>query len=667
MSGLLHLRVWKFAMNRMLRYWPLLVLFISCLAVYWVGLGGSFFFDDYPNLVSDPDWRITSLTLSEVMRAMGHGIASDGGRPLALLSFGLNHYFTGMAPMPMKLTNLLIHAASALLVFQLCLRLFELIPHEPSARAMPGRLAALAISLAWALHPLQVSSVLYIVQRMELASQFFVLMSLLVYIRARRNEIAGMSSWHWLIASLISMLLGLGFKESAILAPAFALLIELTLLRFRGPGNVLSKRWLTIYAVGVGAACLLFMVLILPRYLPDSAYSTRNFTLSERLWTQIPVLGMYLSQFFFPLPDRMPFYYDNFPISRDIFSSPSTTLSAIVLLTMVGTAIGCMRRLPLVTLGIGWFFVAHALTSNVIPLELAFEHRNYLALFGLLLALSQPLAWVGAKLEPDSRVVMTLLPVVLLAGLCHLQARTWSDPFLLATSLASRAPDSPRASYDLGTRLMLSAGNDFASPQWSMAKKEFEHAAQLPSLSILPEQALIIMSARDGEPAEQDVWMRLGNKLTAKQAGVDEINGIFALVDFSIRNPGSIDGQQLFNLFQIVLERNPTSVPLLTQYGNFAWNILRDRELAIRMQRDAVRLAPNDLQGIVGLAKYLLASGMPDYRREGELLWQEIRDANRDGRFDSDLESLEVLRSPGSTQPPDRNPKSPAQPAAAAG
>ena len=46
-------------------------------------------------------------------------------------------------------------------------------------------LAAFVIALAWAVHPLQVSSVLYIVQRMEMLVATFTLLALLAYLRGR--------------------------------------------------------------------------------------------------------------------------------------------------------------------------------------------------------------------------------------------------------------------------------------------------------------------------------------------------------------------------------------------------------------------------------------------------------------------------------------------------
>ena len=92
-------------MKKTLQYlqisWPLLLVAVG-LAVYWPGLGGGFIFDDYPNLVYDPDWKVTTLHWVDWERALALGISSDSGRPLALLSFAINYYFTGLDPAAMK-------------------------------------------------------------------------------------------------------------------------------------------------------------------------------------------------------------------------------------------------------------------------------------------------------------------------------------------------------------------------------------------------------------------------------------------------------------------------------------------------------------------------------------------------------------------------------------
>src|SRR5699024_7915595 len=114
----------------------------------------------------------------------------------------------------------------------------------------------------------------------------------------------------------------------------------------------------------------------------------RNFSTAERVLSQLRILPLYLQQILLPLPSNMYFYYDDFAPSRGWLSPATTLAGAAFLLGLLLAAWQLRKRLPLFALGVAWFFAAHFMTSNVIALELVFEHRNYFALFGVLLALT---------------------------------------------------------------------------------------------------------------------------------------------------------------------------------------------------------------------------------------------------------------------------------------
>lgn len=625
-----------------------LALLILGLVAYWPGLHGGFIFDDFPNLVADPDWKIRSLDLIELRRATFNGVSSSVGRPLAMLSFALNHYFTGLDPFWLKATNLAIHLGNTLLVFFLCVRVFALAGTIDNRRV--GRFAAFIVAAAWAVHPLQVSSVLYVVQRMELGSQGFVLLALMAYLKGRELQIAGSRGWPWLAAAGLTTLAGLGFKESALLVPGYACLLELCALRFRGADGQRSRLWVGAYSVGIAVAMIGFFAVLLPHYLQPRMYAYRDFSLVERLLTQGPILVTYLGQILLPSPDRLVFYYDNYPISHGLLDPPWTLAAFALLSALLAIAAIAGRRWPLVTLGIGWFFLSHALTSNVVPLELAFEHRNYLALLGVLIALVSPLAWLCRNLNTDARVSLASLPVLALLALCLIQSHTWGDPMRLALALSTRNIDSPRASYELGKLLLEHARSDKNSPAWSLAHREFEHAASLPNSSPMAEQALIIMDGRTGQPIPAARWDSFRTKLARRQAGPQELAALKGVVNCRVKKRCTLDDQQLLLTFGVALQRNPRSGRIHADYANFAYNVLGDRELAVRVMRDAVRLGPDEPALRIGLAKFLLASTLHSSSPgEVERLIADVQSSNRDGRWDEDLRELEQLRSTGTT------------------
>ncbi|TKR29808.1 hypothetical protein FCE95_16990 [Luteimonas gilva] len=625
-------------MNPYLKWCAPIALLAAGLLAYWAGLHGGFIFDDFANLVEDPDWKMTHLGLDELRRAALNGFAGAGGRPLAILSFAFNHYFTQMDAFALKGTNLGMHLINGCLVLALCTRIFALAPVE---NARLGRFAAWAVATAWVVHPLQASTVLYVVQRMEIGAAMGTLLALLAYLRARRLQIEGRASLPWFLAAGLAVLFGLGFKESALLAPGYALLLEIFVLRFRVSAGR-SKALIGLYAAGIAVALILFVGWALPHYASGAAYAARDFGLGERLLTQAPVLTMYLRQIVAPTPGALLFYYDNFPISGGLFSPPATAVSLAVLAALIASAFLLRRRWPLYALGIGWFFVGHALTSNVVPLELAFEHRNYLALLGILIAIAQIFARIGARLNTDARRTLATAALAGLAALSIIQASTWGEPMRLATALASRNPDSPRAGFELGRLLLQQSGGDPSSAQWFLAHKEFEHAAFLPRSSPLAEQALIIMDSRLRRPVPQDIWRSFQRKFRERAIGPEGLNALHGVLACRQRDECHFEDRDLYDTFAIALTVNPDSAIVHSLYATFAFNIMRDHELGIRVMRDAVRLAPNDAQYKANLAQLLAASG--DASPELDALIAQVNAANGKGTYTDVLRQIQALR-----------------------
>lgn len=586
---------------------PLVALLLAATAgAYWPGLSGGFLFDDFPNLVHEPAWKIDRLDPEHLSQAIRGGITGNGGRPLAMLSFAINHAFTGLDPFWLKLTSLLAHLGNGALVFFLCQRLVRLAP----AGTLPRRefFAPLVLAGAWLLHPLQASTVLYTVQRMEIGAATGTLAALLAYMHAREQQIGGRRAWPWLVLASMAMVFGLGFKETALLAPGFAFLVEVCILRFAGatPGRR-TIGWIIFYVVAFTLALSAYLVMMLPWSDLVASYGTRPFGPVERLLTQAPVLAMYLKQILLPLPESMSFYYDNFPLSQSPWDA--RTFPAVIFLTgLLCTAVASWRRWPLISFGIGWFFVAHALSSNLIPLELAFEHRNYLALLGILLALVQPLCALGTRLHGDAKATLALMPVFALAMLCWVQASTWADPLRLAWTLENRNPNSPRASYGLGQQLLVASTNDPENMQWSLAKQQFRHAANLPGDPSLALHALIIMQARQDLALEPTVWEEFREALTADRLTPERASALHAVSGCRISGNCRLDESQLLDTHIAVIRRNPGSPTAHTLYANFVWNVMEDQTLAIFLQHRALLLAPTDPRMGDNLARFLRAS-----------------------------------------------------------
>ncbi|MGQ4584527.1 hypothetical protein [Lysobacter sp. F60174L2] len=570
-----------------LRLFPMVIaLCLLTTAVYWPGLSGGFLFDDYPNILTNQRVHAETLNLRTLELAASAYQQGPIGRPLATLSFAVNYAIGGKDPWAFKLTGLIVHLINTVAVFWLLRRLFGLpssagIPRQNNAT--PWNTAAIfTITLLWATHPLQVSSVLYVVQRMETLSLTFVLIALIIYIHGRTEQINGKNGWHWLAGAILAAGAGLLSKETAVLFPAYSLALELSLLRFRAKSHTTQSIIKLTYGAGVVMAAILFVALVLPHYTSPQAYAIRDFTVGERLLTQMRVLPMYLEQMLLPLPANLVFYYDDYQKSTSLLEPITTLAGGVFLLFLLSLAAYARKRAPLLALGILWFFSAHALTSNVVNLELAFEHRNYFALLGVLIALAEIVRHIPTGTRPLVRQATVGVLVIGIGALGMLRSATWGDPLLLAMNLVALNPESARASSDLGEQYMILANGRTESPFYAKAIDEFERGSVLPNSSPLPEQGLILMSALSGEPVLDEWWDRIERKLAARPIGPQESIMVLGLVQQRYKGV-PLDDRRLADLYTVLAERASMPPLQFAHLGDHALIYLHDQALANAM------------------------------------------------------------------------------------
>jgi hypothetical protein len=585
------------------------LLAITALA-YWPGLSGGFLFDDYPNIVQKPAVHASTLSLEELSKA-AKAYQGTIGRPLATISFAVNHAIGGLDPWGYKFGGLLVHLLNSLLVF--------LLAHRLIALASPGKpanlTAAFVVTAVWAVHPLQVSAVLYVVQRMETLSLTFVLMALLAYIRGRLNQQQGMRAWPWLTASLLLAGVGLLAKETAVLFPAFTLALELTLLRFDARGKRTANAWRLAYAAGVAAAAALFILVALPHYSQTEVYAVRDFGMVERLLTQLRVLPMYLGWIVIPQSASYLFYYDNFAVSQGFLTPATTLLGGLFILGLAIAALVARRRLPLFSLGILWFFISHLLTSNIVHVELVFEHRNYFAIFGVVLAIAALLQRLPTSELPQLRVVGMVAIIGGLLMVTLIRSATWGDPTTLAKYLADRNPGSSRASTDLGEQYMIRARKDHTSRFYAMAAEEFERGSRIPDSSPMPEQGLLILAATAGQPANPEWWDRIIHKLETRAIGPQELGMITGLLERR-QNGLQFDDERFADAYLVLVNR--MEVPWFQYYAfaEHALLFLKDDTLAENLYKRAAERAA-DPEAVAAMVEALSRAG---HQRQAQLL-----------------------------------------------
>ncbi|HKK14979.1 MAG TPA: hypothetical protein VKA14_09985, partial [Gammaproteobacteria bacterium] len=159
----------------------------ATVTLYWPGVHGSFALDDYPNIVDNPAVHLSDLRPDSLLAAAFSSHAGILGRPVSLLSFALNEYLWGPAPYSMKVTNIIIHVCNGLLVYAVAglILLAWRNRFRPELDKSLIQWTAVAMATAWLVLPINLTAVLYVVQRMTSLAGMFTLAGIALYLWGR--------------------------------------------------------------------------------------------------------------------------------------------------------------------------------------------------------------------------------------------------------------------------------------------------------------------------------------------------------------------------------------------------------------------------------------------------------------------------------------------------
>jgi len=374
----------------------LTVLTIACVA-YYPSLSGPLILDDLGSVLPS---KISELSFAELYRVATSDQSGIFGRSIPVISFALNLHFWPDSVYALKVTNLVIHLFNSILVLLLARSVLQIA--IPKATEKEINLISIACAAVWVIHPLQVSTTMYVVQRMAMLATTFTIIALLSYIRIRKSH--SLPAFKLSIASLNVMfftILACLCKENGVLVFLYILVLEIFLFRFQYRESQTKSQLITLWSIccfiPLMMGCLLFF------HLYDRlmiTYVSRNFDLYERLITEPGVIMMYVKMILLPNPNEMQFYYDAYPV--------------------------------------------------VTSLNRGFEHRNYFSIFCLVV----PIVWVLTSVSKEiRRTYLAVIPLVsvflILAVQTHSRSIEWSDPVTLKLFTLSADPKSVRARSSL--------------------------------------------------------------------------------------------------------------------------------------------------------------------------------------------------------------------------
>lgn len=423
---------------------PLALLFVGIVAsliatllIYAQGLKGGFLFDDWANLPAlGAQGPIDNG--AAFLRYITSGTADPTGRPLALLSFLWDAHDWPASPAPFKRTSLLIHLANGLLLSGLLWRLGGILMLERRERAISAWLGG----ALWMLHPLFVSTVLYVVQREAMLPATFALLAMHAWLTGRHRFAKDSGGKAWTVVG-IGLCTALAFlsKANGALVPLLVLVIECCLPPLKSNGRH-YRRWLLSTCAPWIVAVALGLLWFACRGIDNASPSYRGWSIGQRLLTEPTILWTYLGQLALVVRISGSVFHDQYPAASSLFD-PLWTLPAIAALgVVIFLAWRYRKRYPVAAMAVLFFFAAHLVESTSIPLELYFEHRNYLPSA----LLFWPLGLALCKLRRPAAGPVVGVLIIFAMGTITLSLTTlWGNPMAQALTWAADAPGSARA------------------------------------------------------------------------------------------------------------------------------------------------------------------------------------------------------------------------------
>lgn len=619
------------------------------LLIYWPGLQSSFFFDDFGGLVNNEGIRLTHLSWEGLLRgAWSYQQSGPLGRPLTMATFSLGFLLHGLDPFWIKLENLLIHLLNGVLVFILTGQVVRLVNKTNPGREIDEEKRAfliLLVSACWLIHPMAFTSVLYAIQRMTSLAATCSLIGLIGFIHYREKSLTSDVTSNLFKASaslLIFTACALFNKENSGLTLGYAWLIEYFIFSKISGTQKPEKYWRQLCS----AIAILTALAVAIYVLRDSSWLEtrtpgRPYSPWERFLSELRVLIFYIRQIVAPDISLFGLYHDDWVISRNWTTPPSTVLAALFHLTLLAIAFFNARRLPLFALGVTWFYMGHLLESTVFPLELVHEHRNYLPTWGILLAAGSLLIQIK-KMSRGIRWTSALAILMAFSSVTYSRAECLGRGVDYFIQEAKFHPKSSRANYDAANELLklVKQGLLPLSDVAPFIANFLERSQSADSDALAPLVGKLTLAIMEGR-RDRETLAELANRL---RNGIPP-NGIYAIAFTlsELENLGSeyFTNDDLANLYLAALANPELSGILrsivLAHQGTLLAVSFGNLEGGLNALEEAVEITPSAVEIRLLYAGVLLQADQLD---EAAL---EIRRIRSQDKFGSQKHRLEKL------------------------
>lgn len=478
-------------------------------ALYGFTLSYPFIFDDRLYILKNPfmqqpEFFLKMLDLDDfiatyLFRAEYSDLVSSFVlRPVAYVTFYLNHSVSGNNPESFRLFNIAVHTFNAILLYSV----ISTIMHKRIGEAGLSCFRSLPFftALIFLVHPLQTESVTYIVQRFASLATFFYLATILLYLRSSEPP-TGYRKLAY-IGSIFTLTLGLLTRESVITLPIVLVMVETILLR-----NTVRRAFIRL-APHIVCMCLVpLRFYILTSEAKDASLLfnvdfdsiSSPYSWADYAVTQLRVILSYVRLLLLPYNQN---FDPDYPLYQNVLN-PEIIISILIWMAFMIAGVRLLRRrersvfTDLTAFSIFCFPISLSVSSSFIPLsDLMFEHRTYLpsvAFFTGSVAYLHHIA-IHVKFLQRNTFISGLCFVALAFAVLTVQRnKVYSSRLSMWKDTVKKSPDKARPHLLLGHTY-------FRKKKYGKAVKSYKKSLGLDPASVDPYLALGLTYKKMGKP-----------------------------------------------------------------------------------------------------------------------------------------------------------------------
>ena len=398
--------------NRLLQ---LLLICLLVIATYYHTLDVPFYYDDNSSLRNNP--AIQGIHFDRLW-------GQYSARFIGYFTFAVNYSIHGYEVGGYHLINIFIHLINCCLFF-LMASLFMSTPvlTRKTSDNVKTWLPFVAAFL-FALHPLQIQAITYIVQRLASLAAFFYLASVTCYLAFRLAE-KNLYRLAYAILAIMTFFLGFLTKQNVITVPLVWILAEIICFPL-SKTKVHVSAVLAVVAISAGYFLAPFLVgQPLLEFMDSQTRETTLFTRLEYFSVQMHVLLNYIIKFVIPLNLTLNYEY----IIPTSFFEIKTLLKAAFHSILIIFAVAAVRKYPIASFGLLFYYISHLVESSIIPIrDFGFDHRTYIPNAGLCLSTGWAYITLSDQFFSRYKIQTAVILVLFLAAITWQRNDKWRNP-----------------------------------------------------------------------------------------------------------------------------------------------------------------------------------------------------------------------------------------------